>query len=203
MVVIGRPDRQLCDRLPKISLKFFPNLSRVRIVVLCRPNGHTSAASNFHIKASCVRMKGMVVWMVDLMHAISISDARVSGPRGLTSGRLDFECDTCLMNGRVRTGFHIVWMVAANFPYLSFGKKSRSWSNTECRSDVLLKRSDGCKLEASQHRGRSGQKVLVVRTDDALDSWASGQYIMSSGRLVGNRIYLTCRLYRIFWKHSE
>jgi hypothetical protein len=35
---------------------------------------------------------------------------------------------------------------------------------------MLLKRSDGCKLEqfeASRHKGRSGQKVLVVRTDDA------------------------------------
>jgi len=42
---------------------------------------------------------------------------------------------------------------------------------------VLLKRLDRCKLEqfeASQHRGRSGQKVLVVRTDDALNSWAFG-----------------------------
>jgi hypothetical protein len=35
---------------------------------------------------------------------------------------------------------------------------------------VLLKRSDRCKLEqfeASRHRGRSGRKVLIVRTDDA------------------------------------
>jgi len=80
------------------------------------------------------------------------------------------------------------------------------WSNTECCPDVLLKRPDGCKLkqfEASRHRGRSERKVLVIRTNDALDSWVSGRYITSSGRLVGNRIFLTCRLYRIFWKHSE
>jgi hypothetical protein len=35
---------------------------------------------------------------------------------------------------------------------------------------VLLRRPDGCNLEqfeASRHRGRSGQKVLVVQTDDA------------------------------------
>jgi hypothetical protein len=35
---------------------------------------------------------------------------------------------------------------------------------------VLLRCSDGCKLEqfeGSRHRGRSRQKVLVVRTDDA------------------------------------
>jgi len=36
---------------------------------------------------------------------------------------------------------------------------------------VLLRHPDGCNLEqfeASRHRGRSGRKVLVVRTDDAL-----------------------------------
>jgi len=84
-------------------------------------------------------------------------------------------------------GIHIVQKVAAIFPYLCFGRKSHSWSNTECRSDVLLKRPDGCKLEqfeASRHRGRSGQKVLVVRTDDALNSWAFGRYIMSFGRML-------------------
>jgi len=35
---------------------------------------------------------------------------------------------------------------------------------------VLLRRPDGCKLEqfeASQHRGRSGRKVLIVQTDNA------------------------------------
>lgn len=39
------------------------------------------------------------------------------------------------------------------------------------RPAVLLRRLDRCNLEqfeASQHRGRSGQKVLVVRTDDTL-----------------------------------
>jgi hypothetical protein len=51
------------------------------------------------------------------------------------------------MDERIRTGFHIVRTVAANFPYLCFGKKSRSWLKTEWRSDVLLKRLDGCKLE--------------------------------------------------------
>jgi hypothetical protein len=171
-----------------------------------RPDGRTSTVSNFHIKALRVQIKGMVVRTVDLMYAISISDARSSGPRGLTYGCLDFECDTCLMNERVRTGFHIVQTAAANFPYLYFIKKSRSWSNTKCRPDVLLKCPDGCKLEqfeASQHRGRSGRKVLVVQMVDALDSSASRRYIMLSGRLAGNQIFLTCRLCRIFWKHSK
>jgi hypothetical protein len=74
------------------------------------------------------------------------------------------------MDGRVRTGIYIVWTVAAIFPYPCFGKRSHRRSNTEWRPDVLQKRPDGCKLEqfkASRHRGRSGRKVLVVRTDDA------------------------------------
>jgi hypothetical protein len=83
---------------PEISLKFFPDLSRVRKVVPCHLDGRTSVASNFHTKASRVRTKGMVVRTVDLMHAISISDARAFGPRGLMSGCLDFEWDTCLMD---------------------------------------------------------------------------------------------------------
>jgi hypothetical protein len=80
MVVIGRSDRQLCDRLSKISLKFYLNLNRVWTVVPCHPGGRTFTARNFLIKASRVRTKGMVVRTVDLMHVISISDARVYGP---------------------------------------------------------------------------------------------------------------------------
>jgi hypothetical protein len=72
MVVIGRLDEQLCDRLSKNSLKFFPNLSRVRTALPCRLDGRISAARNFHIEASHIRTKGMVIRTVDLMHAISI-----------------------------------------------------------------------------------------------------------------------------------
>jgi hypothetical protein len=60
------------------------------------------------------------------------------------------------------------------------------WSNTECRPDVVLKRPDGFKLEqfeTSRHRGRSGWKVLVVRTDDAVDRRESERYDTSSRRL--------------------
>jgi hypothetical protein len=86
---------------------------------------------------------------------------------------MDFECDTCLMDERIRTGIYIVRTAAAIFPYPCFGKKSLSWSNTECHPEMLLKRPDGCKLEqfeASRHKGRSGWKVLVDWTDYALDS---------------------------------
>jgi len=51
------------------------------------------------------------------------------------------------MDERVRTGIHIVWTVAVIFPYLFFGKKSHSWSNTDCHLVVLLKSPDGCKME--------------------------------------------------------
>jgi hypothetical protein len=35
--------------------KFFHDLSRVRTVLPCRPNGHTSTARNFHVKASRIQ----------------------------------------------------------------------------------------------------------------------------------------------------
>jgi hypothetical protein len=65
-------DGQLCDRLSKISLKFFPDLSRVRTVLPCLLNDRTSATYNFHIKASHVQTKGMVARTVDLIQVISI-----------------------------------------------------------------------------------------------------------------------------------
>jgi hypothetical protein len=68
-------------------------------------------------------------------------------------------------------GTHIVKTVAAFFPYLCFGTKSFSLLNTERHPTVLLRRPDGCNLdqfEASRHRGRCRQKVLIVWTDDAL-----------------------------------
>jgi hypothetical protein len=67
---------------------------------------------------------------------------------------------------------YTVHTVAAVFPYLCFEEKTLNLSNTERRPTVLLRRSDECNLEqfeASQHRGRSGQKVQsTVQTDDAL-----------------------------------
>jgi hypothetical protein len=90
----------------------------------CRLDSLTSAVSNFHIKASRVWTRRMVFRTVDLMHAISISNARAFGPCWLASGSLDLNYDTCLMNERVGTGIHVIRTVAAIFPYLCFGKKS-------------------------------------------------------------------------------
>jgi hypothetical protein len=119
-----RPDGQLCDRLSKISLKFFPDLNLVRTMLPCHPDGCTFAAHNFHINALCVWTIGMIFRPVDLMHAISIYVARSSGPWRLASRRLNFEYATCLMDERIQMGIHIVRKVAVVFPYLCFGKKS-------------------------------------------------------------------------------
>jgi hypothetical protein len=154
----------------QISQKFFPELSRVGTMLPCRPDGRTLAARNFHIKAWCVRTVTSVVRTMNLIYAISIYEACAFRPWRPSFGRLNFECATCLMDERIWTGIHFVCTAAAVFLYMCFGKKSHSWSNTECRPDVLLKRPDRCKLEqfeAFRHRGRSRRKVLVVRTDDA------------------------------------
>jgi hypothetical protein len=129
------------------SLKFFPELSHVWIVLPCRPDGRTLIAHNFHIKDWRIRTITSVVWTVDLMHAIFIYEVWASRPWRLTFGCLDFECTTRLMNERVRTGIHIVQMVVAVFLYLYFEKKSHNWSNTEWRPNVLLRRPGRCKLE--------------------------------------------------------
>jgi hypothetical protein len=105
-----------------------------------RPDSWTSAAHYFYIKACA------------------------SGPWRLTFRRLNFVCTTYLIKDSIRT-------VVAVFPYLCFGTKSFSLSNTERRPAMLLRHPDWCNLEqfeASRHRGRSGWKVLIVRTDDAL-----------------------------------
>jgi hypothetical protein len=108
---------------------------------------------------------------VKLMHSISIHKAWASGPWSLTSGWLNFVSTTCLIKDSVQMETHIVRTIVAFFPYLCLAKKSFNLLNTKRRLDMLLRSPDGCKLEqfeGSWQRGRSGWKVLVVRTDDAL-----------------------------------
>jgi hypothetical protein len=50
----------------------FQNFAEILSRFELRLDGRTLAARNFHIKASRVRTQGMVVRMIDLMHAISI-----------------------------------------------------------------------------------------------------------------------------------
>jgi hypothetical protein len=64
----------------QISHKFFPELRRVQMVLPCRSDSHTLAACNFHIKASRVLTMTSVIQTVNLMHTISIYEARVFEP---------------------------------------------------------------------------------------------------------------------------
>jgi hypothetical protein len=121
--------------------------SRIQTVVHCHSDGRTSAASNFHIKASRVRTRRMGIQAVNLMNAISISNARASRPCWLDSGRLVLNCDTYLMDEHVRTGYHVVQTVAAIFPSLCLERNPEAWLNIESRPNGLLNSPDGCKLE--------------------------------------------------------
>jgi len=65
-VFLEKPRRRLDGRhkgsgWTTVRSAFFPVLSRVWTVLPRRPDGRTSTALNFHIKASRVRTKGMVV----------------------------------------------------------------------------------------------------------------------------------------------
>jgi len=178
-------------------------------VLPCRPDGRTFAASNFHIEASRIYIGRMVVRTADLMHAISIFDARAFGPWWPAFGRLDLNCDTCLMDESVRTGIHIVRTVATIFSYLCLKEilkldwtlrvvrmscwivwTDASWSSsklldTEEGSDGNPRRSDGWCFSLMCVR----MVWHVIRSADALDSWASGRDDTSCGRLAGNRIF--------------
>jgi hypothetical protein len=57
-------------------------------------------------------------------------------------GRWNSKCNTCLMDPRVRTGYHIVWTV--DWSSLSWiWKESVNRSRTDRHPDVMLRRPDG------------------------------------------------------------
>jgi hypothetical protein len=125
--------RTICNQLSK---NFAENLSCFEP----RPNGCTSATSNFHIEASRIRTKGMVIQAVDLML--------------VCSDHVDWRSNVWILNAILA-----LWMSASGQESTSSGRLQKSshicvlernpeaWSNTECRPDVLLKRPDGCKLK--------------------------------------------------------
>jgi hypothetical protein len=99
-----------------------------------------------------------------------------------------------------------------DLPFLGTWKEIRNWSSTERRSDVLLKRPNGCKLDrtfSTQWRVRTERHV--VRMDDAWsvwspdgmacrpDGWNSDR--LSSGR-DGSIVRTANRELRIFWLWS-
>jgi len=70
------------------------------------------------------------------------------------------------MDECVRTGIHIVRTFAVIFLYLCFGKKSHSWSNIECRQDVLLKRPNKCKWSSLKLLGIEEGRTKSSRLPD-------------------------------------
>jgi hypothetical protein len=80
-----------------------------------RPNGCTSAAHNFHIKATS------------------------SGQCRLPFGQLNVLCTTCLIKDSVRMEYHAVRTVAIAFPYLCLRRKSFYLSNTRRFPDGITK----------------------------------------------------------------
>jgi hypothetical protein len=122
MVNLSRPDGQLFDMIFwKFRWKSFLFKSRVWTVRHWRPEGRTSATSNFHIRLRASGPRGMNVRTAELQHSISISVMRASGPwrAGVqtvevesaisilvarASGPWYLNCDSCLMETRVQTG---------------------------------------------------------------------------------------------------
>jgi len=155
----------------------FPNFAEILSWIELCPDGVALSSRRSHFSCTQFPYQGLACPDHDICRPDGESDARnfhIWNSRVLTiktAVRMsEFECATCLMDERIRTGIHIVRTVAVVFPYLCFGKKSHSWLNTEWRLDMLRKRPDRCKLEqfeASRHTGRSGLKVLVIRKNDA------------------------------------
>jgi hypothetical protein len=178
----------------------FPKFAEILSWFELRPDGRTSVARNFHNKAWRVRTIGSVFRTVDLMYAISIYEAWASGPWTLTSGRLDFECMTCLMDERVRTGIHIVRTVVAIFPYLCLGKKSIA--------DRTLSGVRTCCWNVRTDASWNNSKLLD--TEEGPNGKFSSSEWMMLGQMSVRMVYhvirtaawdpisLTCRLCKIF-----
>lgn len=152
------------------SQKFFPELSRVWMVLPCHLDGHTLVARNFHIKAWRVRTMTSVVRTVNLMHAISIYEAHAFGPWRLSSERLNLNAWLSLWmsvsgrestsSGRLQLSPHICvlernpiadWTLSGVQTCCWNVRKGASWNSSK-----LLDTGEG----------PDGQKVLIVQTDD-------------------------------------
>jgi hypothetical protein len=158
-------------KFQKFLWKSFLFESRVWIVLPHCPDSRTSAASNFHIKASCIRTRRMVVRTVDQMHAISIFDAHASGPCWLASGRLDLNCDTCLMDerestssGRLQRSSHICVLERNSEALVQHWGSSGRAAETSGRMQAGTVRSFSTK-------GKVRTGIHVVWTDDDLADW--------------------------------
>jgi hypothetical protein len=194
-----------------------------------RPDGRTSAASNFIIRFSSVQTMGDE--RPDGYYStrnFRIGNARVrtmigSRPEGWS--RIDdflLWC-MCVQTTAVRRpGGHIWIAILAlrrrasgrdttlsgrliDLPFLETWKEIRNWSSTGRRTDMLLKRPDGCKLAQKlldtvwgpdRMNTSSGRMMLVClasgRDDTSsrrMEQWTDGRLdgmARSSGQLIGN-----------------
>jgi hypothetical protein len=166
-----RTDNCATDFSENFAEKSFLFKSRVRTVRHCRPDGRTSAASNFHIRLSRVQTMGDERpddWSSTCNFHICYARVRTmigSRPDGWSRIGNFLNCWT-----RVRTKADCrpdgdIWIVILTFCMSAFGWESTlsgrlkqsslklnleriwSWSITERRSNGLLRRPDGCKLE--------------------------------------------------------
>jgi hypothetical protein len=170
-----------------------------------RPDGRTSAASNFFIRLSSVRTMG---------------DERLDS---YSSTRNFHICNARVRTTAVRHPDSHIWIAILalrrrasgrdttssgrliDLPFLGTWKEIRNWSSTWRRSDVLLKRPDGCKLAQKLldivwgpdgMNTSSGRMILVClasgRGDTSskrMEQWTDGRpngMARSSGRLTGN-----------------
>lgn len=102
----------------------------------------------------------------------------------LPFGRLNLNCDSCLKEKRVQMVIHVVQTIESIFPYLNLERKSKACRTlrvvrTGCWS--VQKNPSWSKSFSIQRKVRTG--IHVVRTNDALVWWTSGQYDTSSGQL--------------------
>jgi hypothetical protein len=97
-----RPDGQQSDRIFwKFCRKSFMFKSRVWTVRHWRPDGRTSAASNFHIRLRASGPWGMNVRTAILQHAISITAMRASGPWEIDVRTVEVELVISISDERV------------------------------------------------------------------------------------------------------
>jgi hypothetical protein len=176
-VNLGRPDRQLCDRIFwKFCWKSFLFKIRVRTVRHWRLDGYTSAASNFHIRLSASGPRGMNFRKAILQHAISIYVMRASRPWVADVRTVELKSvRTVIFEMRF---LPYLWLRpdgtphhpdgVSIFPYSKLGKNLKlidHWWTSGRAGEMSGRMQAG--TEASRHSVGSRRKRYVVRTDDA------------------------------------
>jgi hypothetical protein len=186
---LGRPDRQLCDRIFwKFRWKSFLFKICVQTVRHWRPNSRLSAASNFHIRLSTSGPKGMNVWTAILQHVISITAMRASRPRETDVRTVEVKSAisilvACAFRPRLTEVRTVIFELrfwpylwaspdgkphrpdgVSIFPYSKLGKNRKL-------IDHRWTSGRAAKTEASRHSVGPRRKRYVVQTDDV--GWSS------------------------------